>query len=457
MVSVAALSFCSRLSLPVMRGAMCACSLVLAAKAGFAQPLPLSLNLDAAYADTRAAMLAGDADILCIGDSLTARPGAYFPFFSSRLRSRYGDGGEGYRAISPWTGGTFDPNWSFGYINTDNWPYRSLDGMWAGIVTPTPTLGVISRFGPFARIYYQTQPLGGTFSIERFNRPMTYVGTNALAEGTASIDLDIDDMAPFGMRIRPYFTRVHAELQRPTSEGPFIVYGAHWSSGQPGVRVHRAANGGWGVDNFIRRGPSFTHILQDINPDLIIIMLGQNDGRYVPSLYASRYSELLNRLQAEVPGAEIVIVTTYRSNINEVANLAPAIFGVAQQRGLGFINLRDAGGPYQSYVDRGYLDPDMLHFNDAGGRFVANLIFDALETGGASLASPCNDIDFNNNNVFPEDQDVIDFFDVLAGGTCPTATGVQPGCDSIDFNRNGVYPEDQDIIDFFNVLAGAPC
>ena len=32
---------------------------------------------------------------------------------------------------------------------------------------------------------------------------------------------------------------------------------------------------------------------------------------------------------------------------------------------------------------------------------------------------PCNDIDFNNNGVFPEDQDVIDFFNVLAGGTCP--------------------------------------
>jgi hypothetical protein len=30
----------------------------------------------------------------------------------------------------------------------------------------------------------------------------------------------------------------------------------------------------------------------------------------------------------------------------------------------------------------------------------------------------CSDIDFNNNSVFPEDQDVIDFFNVLAGGTC---------------------------------------
>lgn len=31
----------------------------------------------------------------------------------------------------------------------------------------------------------------------------------------------------------------------------------------------------------------------------------------------------------------------------------------------------------------------------------------------------CDDTDFNNNGVFPEDQDVIDFFNVLAGGNCP--------------------------------------
>ena len=62
----------------------------------------------------------------------------------------------------------------------------------------------------------------------------------------------------------------------------------------------------------------------------------------------------------------------------------------------------------------------------------------------------CDDIDFNNNGVFPEDQDVIDFFDVLAGGSCPA-------CNDIDFNNNGVFPEDQDVVDFFNTLAGGAC
>jgi hypothetical protein len=62
----------------------------------------------------------------------------------------------------------------------------------------------------------------------------------------------------------------------------------------------------------------------------------------------------------------------------------------------------------------------------------------------------CDDIDFNNNDVFPEDQDIIDFFDVLGGGDCPD-------CNDIDFNNNDVFPEDQDVIDFFNVLAGGNC
>jgi hypothetical protein len=68
----------------------------------------------------------------------------------------------------------------------------------------------------------------------------------------------------------------------------------------------------------------------------------------------------------------------------------------------------------------------------------------------APAVTCCDTIDFNNNGVFPEDQDVIDFFNVLAGVDCPT-------CSDIDFNNNQVFPEDQDVIDFFTVLAGGNC
>jgi hypothetical protein len=75
---------------------------------------------------------------------------------------------------------------------------------------------------------------------------------------------------------------------------------------------------------------------------------------------------------------------------------------------------------------------------------------DNLRAISAPQLPVCDPIDFNGNGVFPEDQDVVDFFAVLAGGTCAT-------CGDIDFNNNGVFPEDQDVIAFFNVLAGGAC
>jgi hypothetical protein len=67
----------------------------------------------------------------------------------------------------------------------------------------------------------------------------------------------------------------------------------------------------------------------------------------------------------------------------------------------------------------------------------------------------CNDIDFNNDTLFPDDADLIDFLSVLAGGPC--SSDPAPGCDGIDFNNDGLFPDDADLVDFLRVLAGQPC
>jgi hypothetical protein len=89
---------------------------------------------------------------------------------------------------------------------------------------------------------------------------------------------------------------------------------------------------------------------------------------------------------------------------------------------------------------------------DAGSASVVEALIDDVTISDVTCqgTTGCDDIDFNNNGVFPEDQDVVDFFNVLAGGACPA-------CNDIDFNNNGVFPEDQDVVDFFNVLAGGEC
>jgi hypothetical protein len=56
-------------------------------------------------------------------------------------------------------------------------------------------------------------------------------------------------------------------------------------------------------------------------------------------------------------------------------------------------------------------------------------------------------IDFNNDGLFPSDDDVITFFNVFGGDTCET-------CSSIDVNGDGLFPSDEDIVAFLEAFAG---
>ncbi len=69
-----------------------------------------------------------------------------------------------------------------------------------------------------------------------------------------------------------------------------------------------------------------------------------------------------------------------------------------------------------------------------------------------SIAPPCDGIDFNRDGLFPDDNDLIDFLNVLAGGPCST-----PNCNDIDFNNDGLFPDDNDLVSFLQVLAGGDC
>jgi hypothetical protein len=97
--------------------------------------------------------------------------------------------------------------------------------------------------------------------------------------------------------------------------------------------------------------------------------------------------------------------------------------------------------------------PVQLHagLNTIRIRSTAGYQFAMWELNADLVSLICDSIDFNRNGVFPEDQDVSDFFNALAGAPCPSGP-----CD-LDFNNNSVFPEDQDVISFFTVLAGGQC
>jgi hypothetical protein len=170
--------------------------------------------------------------------------------------------------------------------------------------------------------------------------------------------------------------------------------------------------------------------------------------------------------------------TTVRATFSGKYTLGPGAVGfyalrvlnadgtIVAQAPLGVVN-SGTNGQYQTYQTATVNVPAFgpppndvyaafIEFNMAAGAFpeafgeafIDDVSIQGTLIGGGPVG--CDDIDFNNNEVFPEDQDVIDFFNVLAGGDCPE-------CNDIDFNNNGVFPEDQDVVDFFNVLAGGQC
>ena len=67
----------------------------------------------------------------------------------------------------------------------------------------------------------------------------------------------------------------------------------------------------------------------------------------------------------------------------------------------------------------------------------------------------CDGIDFNNDGLFPDNQDLEDFLSVFGGGNCGNA-GV-PCSDDIDFNNDCLFPDNADIEAYFNVFGGGTC
>ncbi|MFO0830401.1 MAG: hypothetical protein U0637_01030 [Phycisphaerales bacterium] len=67
----------------------------------------------------------------------------------------------------------------------------------------------------------------------------------------------------------------------------------------------------------------------------------------------------------------------------------------------------------------------------------------------------CDSVDFNNDTLFPDTQDIADFLTVFGGGPCPTDP--LPGCNDVDFNNDGLFPDTDDIAALLRVFSGGSC
>jgi ELWxxDGT repeat protein len=82
--------------------------------------------------------------------------------------------------------------------------------------------------------------------------------------------------------------------------------------------------------------------------------------------------------------------------------------------------------------------------------FAAHTSATGTEYFSFPIPSRCDPIDFNNDGIFPSDDDLISFLAVLAGSSCDS-------CNDLDFDNDDIAPSDDDLLAFLRVLAGGSC
>lgn len=332
---------------------------------------PLSLQLPESFAGVKAVLAAGGAaDIVVVGDSLSFRPGTWIYDFRDRLALTYGDAGAGYQGFSIWTGASGAPGWVGGVINADVAPHRGLDGLWLEHVPAIAGSGVtFTGRSTHASLHYLAGPDAGVFTV-------------AIADGASHV---IDGAAPsegvgtFGFTYAGPVRRVNIQQTGP---GRVVILGQDNLEDGGGVRVHRVANGGWGVNNFLGRDETFDRQMALLGPELVYVWLGQNDQGKGRTEYGALIGQLVDRIRASAPTARVVLVASYDSGGAGLAALAWGMHDAAVDRGTGYINLYGVGGTPDFLLQNGYLDG--VHFSAAGGAYFGKLMFDAFQAEAVS-------------------------------------------------------------------------
>lgn len=394
-----------------------------------------TLNLESNYSNVKNTLEnGGNANVAMIGDSLTFRQGAFYDGFVRAASFKYNFSGKGWQPFSRWTGAGVNPGWTEAAINTDIAPYSSLNGMWLGYSSGS-TSAYISSQEENVNLYYETGPGYGN-ALLTYRGGYQLINCNSPTYGVSNINIHTQNF--------PVWVY-------PSNNGSLKFYGVDNIGDATGLKIHKIANGGYGINNFNNRDYSFDSILENLNVDLYIIMLGQNDGGMNEQSYTTALTTLHNRLKSINSNCKIIFVSNYDSGNNANQDHANAMRNVAYATGDGFFDLYTLGGNYAFYVNHQYLDTDGLHFSENGGNYVGSLVFNTLESYGNDVLI-CDNIDFNKDEYFPDSADIDDFLSVFSGGPCSTNN-----CGDIDFNNDGLFPDLSDIDSFITVFSGGPC
>ena len=329
------------------------------------------------------------ASFMMFGDSLAFRPDSLNWFLRDELEKQYGNAGDGYLGLSlaSWwfpgvnhlrsglefrysPTGAITPWWSELSGPRDDNGKRSPDGYYVKIGTPQGW-AEYDFYGPDATLHYIREPGAGVIQIE-VNGDIVAIVDAALPEGGPQL-------ATFtfktGQSDATILNTVHLSVASATNEDPRWTQcnGLQMRTGNAGSTYHRVGRGGVGPDDYLTIEPAiFAQFMQAVAPDIVLIMM---DPSAHPDQYTSELNQFVDRIEAAVPGTPIVLIT-HHDWTPSMADYGNQMLAIAEQQGLGFINLVDVKTLADMQAN-GFLD-DFVHLSDIGGAWFGSYLKDML-------------------------------------------------------------------------------
>ncbi len=338
----------------------------------------------------------GKAKILQIGDSHIQAG-----YFSHQVRTCFHEGlGCGTRErgfVFPFGMAQTNGPLNFGAVYTGKWTgYKSasnrhskkwgVSGITASTTDDTTTL----------KIYTNNR----TFDAYRFDRVRLFFRDDSIAfKIKLNSELDSNIVAKsdsLGCYLEYdlkhtadtiYFTFLKDSFAPELAE--FEIQGVELLNNKPGLTYSEIGVNGAKVKSFLRC-VDFGTQLNTLNPDLVVISLGTNDGYnlgFKDTVFHQHYDSLIRVIKSTLPNASIILTTPgdfrrYRKRtVRENLLIRKTILALGEKYDCAvwdFFSVMGGLGSMKNWVNKSLASPDYIHFNAKGYEFQGKLFFSAI-------------------------------------------------------------------------------
>ncbi|MCZ0885544.1 SGNH/GDSL hydrolase family protein [Raoultella ornithinolytica] len=302
---------------------------------------------------------------------------------ASLLHDDYGDAGLGWRTVNYGTsrdgsGIYMSAGWNiYDASPTSGSPLYGcgIDGQSISTTTNTAYFNVLNTRCTDCRIYYQD--LNG-----RFQYGYDVGGVTQWAEVVCGNTGATKSVLLTGMtdEVRTIYVKTDGNAGRVAIHGFYL-----WRSGVAGCVMSKAGNAGILADQFLLFSDKIAEYLSTMQPDVIAIVIGNNDYRnsYGTQVFRTALQTYMAACRAVLPDVGFILIAPPRTNgiaLTPLVDFRDVMYDLSQSLNCEFFSIYDLFDTWAEMNGLGCF-LDNLHPNAVGGNLIASALNNALIKG----------------------------------------------------------------------------